>query len=150
MDFPQADRAVRPYGIYARPRLFLCLVAGLAEEVEHVFLISLHTRLVEGIHAGDIAGHAAGILEEVDECANGLFADLGQADFRHWHAAGDMRGLGRLHGLFVDIAHLTASQIVESVQIFFIRRNGDRRSGLVEEDDRLLKHSSAFLLPQDL
>ena len=56
-----------------------------------------------------------------------------------------MRGLGRLHGLLVNIAHLAAGKIVESVQIFFIRRNGDRRSGLVEEDDRLLKHSSALL-----
>ena len=129
--------------IAKKPRL--CLVAGLAEEAEHVFLIRLHAGLVEGVDAGDIARHAAGILEEVDKRADGFLADFRQTDFRHRHAAGDVRGLGRLHGLFVDIAHFAAGKVVEPVEVLLVKRHGNRRSGLVKEDDRLLQHSSAFL-----
>ena len=39
------------------------LIAGLAEQVEHVLLIGLDAGLVEGVDALHIAGHAAGELE---------------------------------------------------------------------------------------
>ena len=56
-----------------------------------------------------------------------------------------MRRLGRLHRLFVDVAHFAAGKIVEPVEVFLVRRHGDGRSCLVEEDDRFLQHPSSLL-----
>ena len=36
------------------------LVAGLSQQGEHILLIRLHPRLVEGIHVQQVAGQAAG------------------------------------------------------------------------------------------
>ena len=54
-------------------------------------------------------------------------------------------GSGNFWSLFVDIAHLAASQIIEPVEVFRIKRNSKRRSGLVEEDDCLLQDAAALL-----
>ncbi len=53
------------------------LVAGLAQQGEHVLFIGLHAGLVEGIDLQQIAGQAAHILEEVDQIAHAVLADLG-------------------------------------------------------------------------
>ena len=47
-------------------------IAGLAQQGEHVLLIGLHAGLVKGIHVQQIAAQAAGILEEVDQLAQGM------------------------------------------------------------------------------
>ena len=41
------------------------LVAGLSQQGEHILLIRLHPRLVEGVHVQQIAGQAAGVFKEV-------------------------------------------------------------------------------------
>ena len=110
-------------------------IAGLAQQMEHVLLIGLDAGLVEGVDALHVAGHAAGELKEVDERAERFRADLRQADLGDGHAAGDVRGLGGLHGLFVEKAHHAASQIIEPDEDFRNTRNSKRRSGLQEEDD---------------
>ena len=45
------------------------LIAGLAQQGKHVLLVSLYARLVEGVHFQQIAGQAAGVLEEVNQLA---------------------------------------------------------------------------------
>ena len=120
-------------------------IAGLAQQMEHVLLVGLDAGLVEGVDALHVAGHAAGELKEVDERAERFRADLRQADLGDGHAAGDVRGLGGLHGLFVDVAHLAAGQVVEPVEILVVGRDGDGRSGVVKEDNGLLQHADAVL-----
>ena len=56
------------------------LVSGLAEQREHVLLIALNTRLVERVHAEEIAGDGAGLLEEVEQGADRCRGDLGDFD----------------------------------------------------------------------
>ena len=54
----------------------LGLVAGLSQQGEHVPLVGLHPRLVEGVHVEKVAGEAAGVLKEVDELTQGLLVPL--------------------------------------------------------------------------
>ena len=56
------------------------LVAGLSQQGEHILLIRLHPRLVEGIHVQQVAGQAAGVLEEVDELTQREGIDLAGAE----------------------------------------------------------------------
>ena len=44
-------------------------IAGLAEQVEHIFLIEFHTGLVKRIHAEHIGGNAAGEFKEIEQLA---------------------------------------------------------------------------------
>ena len=55
------------------------LVAGLSQQGKHILLIRLHPRLVEGIHVQQVAGQAAGVLEEVDELTQREGIDLAGA-----------------------------------------------------------------------
>ena len=48
------------------------LVAGLAQQSEHVLLVRLHAGLVEGVHVQQVPGQAAGVLKEVDQPAQRL------------------------------------------------------------------------------
>ena len=43
------------------------LIARLAKQGEHILLVGLHPRLIEGVHVQQIAGEAAGVLEKVDQ-----------------------------------------------------------------------------------
>ena len=56
------------------------LVAGLSQQGEHILLIRLHPRLVEGIHVQQVARQAAGVLEEVDELTQREGIDLAGAE----------------------------------------------------------------------
>ena len=53
-------------GFQLRAALF---IAGLAQQREHVLLVGFHAGLVEGIHAQQVAGQTAGLLEEVAQVA---------------------------------------------------------------------------------
>ena len=62
--------------LVAETSLELCLgalIAGLAEECEHVLLVAFHTGLVERIDTQNIAGNGASLLEEVDQVAEAEF-----------------------------------------------------------------------------
>ena len=55
-------------------------VAWLVEEGKHVFLVSLHTWLVEWVHAQDVATHATSLLEEIDELAEVALSECRNGD----------------------------------------------------------------------
>ena len=69
--------------------------AGLAQHAEHVLLVGLHARLVEGIDPGHVAGDRAGQLEEADQGGKALFVALLDLDHEARHAALDVRGLAK-------------------------------------------------------
>ena len=47
--------------------LRLLLISRFAEKSKHILLISLHARLIEWIHAKDIAADSASLLKEIEE-----------------------------------------------------------------------------------
>ena len=56
--------------LQSRFNRFRCFfVAGLIKQGKHVLLVCLHARLVEGVHAEDIAGDTAGTLKEITQLA---------------------------------------------------------------------------------
>ena len=57
--------ALQP-GLQLRPAL---LIAGLAQQREHILLIGLNAGLVEGVYVQQIAGQAAGIFKKVNQPA---------------------------------------------------------------------------------
>lgn len=65
---PFADRIglkERQVGLYVWRRLFVS-VSRLAKQTEHILLVGLNSRLVEGIHPQHISAHTAGKLKEID------------------------------------------------------------------------------------
>ena len=74
-------------------RLRLGLVAGFLQQGEHILLIGLDTRLIEGIHPQQVAADTARLLEEIEQCAQCVRRNLGNFDAEVGNAAVDMRQL---------------------------------------------------------
>ena len=111
----------------------LVLIAGLAQQGEHVLFIAFHPRLVEGVYPQQIAGNGAGFLEEVDDLAQGVLGKVRgvKEDVRHAPVAvGQNRAL---HCLLVDEGHGAAFQIVKAVHIGRVVAQGDLVLGLVNK-----------------
>jgi len=53
------------------------LVAGLAQETEHILLICFYAGLIEGIDAEDVTGNGTSLLEEVYHISEILFICAG-------------------------------------------------------------------------
>ena len=65
-----ASGGLRELGVQRGGQIvFSLLVAGLAQQGEHVGFIGLHPGLIKGVYPGEIAGQATGILKEVDQLA---------------------------------------------------------------------------------
>ena len=65
--------------------LALSLISRLVEQRKHVLLVSLNTRLIEGVDTKDVATDTASNLEEVDNLSEVILVELGNrhADVRH-------------------------------------------------------------------
>ena len=100
------------------------LVAGLAEEGKHIFLIRLHTGLVEGIHVQQIAGQAAGILKEVDEPAQLTGALTAHIHNDVGYAALTVGQERSLRGPVPDVVHRRTRKEVQPVAVRLVPRNG--------------------------
>ena len=70
-------------------RLRLGLVAGFLQQGEHILLIGLDTRLIEGIHPQQVAADTARLLEEIEQCAQCVRRNLGNFDAEVGNAAVD-------------------------------------------------------------
>lgn len=65
----------------------LCLVAWLVEQCEHILLVGLYSRLVEWVHAEDVAADAARFLEEIDDFAEAALCERAEGDVNVGHSA---------------------------------------------------------------
>ena len=124
----------------------LRLVAGLAQQCEHVFLIAFHARLVEGVYAQHIAGDGARLFKEIDEVAKVFFRQAFHLKDDVGHAAVGVGQNGALHGFAVHHAHILARQKVQAVKVGLVgldvkvlRRGFDIHHGF-EQNARAVLH----------
>ena len=85
--FPQVRIYAFLFGKSCFQCFFFAFVTRLAEQSKHVLLIAFNARLVERVHAEEIAGDGAGLLEEVDDLAEGILGEIGSGDHNVRHAA---------------------------------------------------------------
>ena len=64
----------------------LSLVAGLAQQLEHILLVHLNTGLVEGVDAQHVCGNAAAQLQEVEHFAHLLIVQSAHVHGNYRHA----------------------------------------------------------------
>ena len=123
----------------------IVFVAGLAEEAEHVFLVGLYSRLVEGVDVEHVAAYSAGELEEIDELAEDLLVDARQLDAKDGDATVGMGDDGALLGVVVDLGQRLWNQIVDSVKILLVGGDDDVLGRGFDAEDGL-EHEALALL----
>ena len=92
--------------------LFL-LVTWLAEQLEHVLLVDLDTRLIEGVDLIEVSRHRAGAFEEVEEVAEVVGVHL--LELEDDVVVLSNFGVGRqgaFKGTVLDVAEAAAFEIV--------------------------------------
>ena len=137
-----------PYRLFAElgaQSLAGLLVAGLAEQREHILLVGLDTGLIEGIDAEQIAGQTAGELKEVNELAEGAGIALAGGDDEVGDAALDVGEERAVHRLTVDEVHGFALKEVQAVAVDVVVRDGELVGIGGEADDRFQQRALALL-----
>ena len=100
---------------------FRCLlVAGLVKQGKHVLLVCLHARLVEGVHAKDVAGDTAGTLEEINQLAEIELVEHRQGNLHVGHPAVHVRQHRAEFCHLVHLVHALAGEEVQSVEVCLI------------------------------
>ena len=117
--------------------LCLSLVSRLAEKSEHVLLVCLHTRLVERIHAKDVAADSACLLEEVEEGSEVMLVDALDRERELRHSAVDVSELGSELCHRVALLHMLSCKEVKAVEILRIALDEHRASALLHCNDSL-------------
>ena len=102
----------------------LLLVAGLAQQLEHVALIELHTGLIEGIHVQNIGGDTAAQLQEEEQFAHLPVVQLPTVHGDHGHAAVHMGSQSAQVSLLVHKVQGLALQVIQAVQILIVALDG--------------------------
>ena len=97
------------------------LIAGLAEQREHVLLVAFDAGLIERIDAEHIAGNCTCLLEEVDQPAEGFLSGIIELKDDIRNAALGMCKDRAFQCAAVDDAHILAGQEVQAVRILCIR-----------------------------
>ena len=123
----------------------LILVAGLAEQGEHILLVAFDAGLVEGIDAEQIAGDRACLLKEVDQITEVVFIHLIDGENDIGNAAVVVRQYGTLKRLAVDEFHRLAGQEVQTVHILGIGTELDLSLYTVKKYNGLKEIASAVL-----
>ena len=100
--------------------LAVFLVAGFVEQGEHVLLVGLYTGLVEGVDAQHVTADATTDLEEVDELADVVFVELGNADTDVGYTTVDVSQTGTQFSHLVHLVDALASQEVQSVEVLLV------------------------------
>ena len=100
------------------------LIARLAKQGEHILLVGLHPRLIEGVHVQQIAGEAAGVLERSRSAAPRSAGVLPEVIHDQvGHAALRVGQQGALHGPVPDEVQGLARQEVQPVAVRLVRRD---------------------------
>ena len=118
--------------------LFALLIAFFAEQSEHILLVCLDAWLIEGIYAEQIAGDAAGLLEEVNEVAEVPFIRAVDLEHDIRRAAVNVREQRALICLGVDELNALARKVVQAVDIVLFLLDDALRARLAhpEHGDR--------------
>ena len=119
--------------------------ARLAEEGEHVFLVSLHTRLVERVDAEHIAANTASLLEEIEQSAEMVCVEGFSLHGNLRNAAVDVGQTRAEHSFFVAIFYSLAGKVVQAVEIFAVRRDFNLAGRVLHADYSLEHNPLAFL-----
>ena len=100
-------------------------LGSAAKICHHIFLVGLHTGLIEGIHTQGVCADAAGELEEVHEVAQGAGIHAAALQYDDGNAAVHMGGDNALIGVLLHIAHGLAGEVVEVINVFPVQLNAD-------------------------
>ena len=112
--------ALQP-GLQLRPAL---LIAGLAQQREHILLIGFNAGLVEGVYVQQIAGQAAGIFKKVNQPAESSGALALRLQDQVGDAALTVRQQSPLRSPVPDVIHGSPRQKVQAVPVLLIVGNG--------------------------
>ena len=102
----------------------LHLVAGFAQQLEHIALVELYTGLVKGVHTQHIGGNTAAELEEVEQFAQLGIVQLANVHSHHGNATVYMRGQCTQISLLVHIIQRFTLHVVQAVQILVVTGDG--------------------------
>ena len=97
--------------------LALLLISRFSEKREHIFLITLHTRLVKWVHSQYISADSAGKLEEIEQLAETEFVLFRNTDHEIRNISIGVSQLRSLHRVLIHKIKRLSSEIIQSVQI---------------------------------
>lgn len=98
-------------------RFGFSFVTRLVEQGKHILLVSLYTRLVEGIDTQQVTADAASLFKEVEQAADAFLGQCGYRDAHVGYATVYVSQLSAQFGHFVDFIHTLACQEVQAVQV---------------------------------
>ena len=101
----------------------LLFKAFLAQQREHVLLVSLHAGLVEGVHVEQVTADGASHLEEINQFAKDACRDFGDDDADVGHATVLVGQNGAQFGFVVHLADALARNVVQLVEVVGFRRD---------------------------
>ncbi len=97
--------------------------SGFAKHLEHIFLVCLYSRLIEGIDTAHISGYSAGQFKEYHHFRKAFFVSSG---YLHYHIGNTALNMSRSHSISYDLPNLSKvapCKVIQPVCISFIERN---------------------------
>ena len=119
----------------------------LIEQGEHVLLVGLHTRLVEGVHAKQVTTDTAGNLKEVDHLSEVALVEAWHRDADVRNTTIDMSQTGAEFGHLVYFVNALASEEVQTVKVLLVAGEEQLLLRLLDADNGLEDGTLAILNP---
>ncbi len=102
------------------------LITRFSEECKHIFLVALHTRLIERIYSQKISADSHRKFKEIKQLSELKLILLRNLHHKVRHIAVRVREDRSVHRTLVDKIHIFACEVVEPVKIYRLLIQHDR------------------------